>query len=101
MGGVASPGGAAQPAACSVRTPLWKDAYRSGIVYGTALATWQQGRGFRGVVNREAAVLFTQDDLLWYVVKPTPDSELDFSYADSRFDLPERHGQLVCAAHLV
>ncbi len=85
----------------SGRVPLWSTAYKRGLVYGTALATWQTGRGFRGLVNREAAILFTQDDLLWYVLKPTPHSDLDFSYADRFYDIAERHGQLVFAAHLV
>ena len=83
------------------RPPLWKTAYRRGIVYGTSLATWQTGGRFRSMVNREAAMLFTEDDLLWYRLKPTPSAALDFSYADQVFDIAERHGQLVFAAHLV
>ena len=81
--------------------PLWVTAYKKGIVFGTAWATWQEGRRFNSLVNREAAILFTQDDLLWYVLKPTPDSPLDFSYADRLFARAERQGMLVFAAHLV
>ena len=81
--------------------PLWRTAYNRGLIYGTALATWQEGRGFLSLVDREAAILFTQDDLLWYTLKPTPDAELDFTAGDRLFAFAERHGQLVCAAHLV
>jgi endo-1,4-beta-xylanase len=94
----------ANPAAAAPLTgvpPLWRTAYKNGIVYGTAWATWQDGGRYRSLVNREAAVLFTQDDLLWYVLKPTPDSPLDFSYADRFFARAERQGMLVVAAHLV
>ncbi len=98
VGTVASPVAAAPPTGLP---PLWVTAYKKGFVYGTAWATWQEGRRFNSLVNREAAILFTQDDLLWYVLKPTPDSPLDFSYADRLFARAERHGQLVFAAHLV
>jgi endo-1,4-beta-xylanase len=95
---MASPVAAAPPTGVP---PLWRTAHKQGIVYGTAWATWQEGGKFSSLVNREAAALFTQDDLLWYVLKPTPDSPLDFSYADRLFARAERQGQLVFAAHLV
>jgi endo-1,4-beta-xylanase len=78
------------------KPPLWRTAARRGIVYGSAAATWQLGDyKYRQLLNRESAMMFTQDDLLWYVLKPTPHARLDFSYADKIIDVAERYGQLV------
>ncbi len=78
------------------RPPLWRTAARRGIAYGSAAATWQLGDyRYRQLLNRESAMMFTQDDLLWYVLKPTPHARLDFSYADKIIDVAERYGQLV------
>ena len=46
-------------------------------------------------------MLFTEDDLLWYRVRPTPESELDFSYADKVVAFAERNEMLLFGAHLV
>jgi len=47
------------------------------------------------------AILFTEDDLLWWRLRPTPDSELDFQYADQFVAVAEQNWQLVLGAHLV
>jgi endo-1,4-beta-xylanase len=99
--------GSALPAAAgsqagSGRTPLWRQARRRGIAYGISAATWQLSDApYARLVAREAAILFTEDDLLWYRLKPTPDSELDFSFGDQIVGFAERHGMLVFGAHLV
>ena len=102
--------GAAVPAAGSTaagtgsggRTPLYRLARRRGIAYGTSAATWQlEDAEYAALVAREAAILFTEDDLLWYRLKPTPDSPLDFSFGDQIVGFAERHGMLVFGAHLV
>jgi endo-1,4-beta-xylanase len=83
-------------------TPLWRAAADRGIIYGTSLATWQaEDTEYLPLVDREAAILFTEDDLLWWRLKPEPGAELDFSYADAFFDIADRQQQLVFAAHLV
>ena len=56
---------------------------------------------YAALVAREAAILFTEDDLLWYRLKPTPDSPLDFSFGDQIVGFAERHHMLVFGAHLV
>ena len=82
--------------------PLWQTAWERGIVYGTSLATWQADDAeYVPLVDREAAILFTEDDLLWWRLKPTPDAELDFQYGDRFVELAESQGQLVIGAHLV
>jgi endo-1,4-beta-xylanase len=84
------------------RTPLWKQARRHGIAYGSSTATWQlSDKDYARLFAREAAILFTEDDLLWYRLKPTPDSPLDFSFGDQIIGFAERHGMLVFGAHLV
>jgi endo-1,4-beta-xylanase len=81
---------------------LWRTAAHNGILYGSSTATWQiSDAEYRAVFRREAAILFTEDDLLWYRLKPTPDSALDFTYSDQIVAFAERHRQLVFGAHLV
>ena len=82
--------------------PLWRTAHNKGLVYGTAWATWMgSDHALTTLQDREAGMLMTQDDLLWYVLKPTPKSKLDFSYGDSFYKLAESQKQLVLGAHLV
>ncbi|MFN8660522.1 MAG: endo-1,4-beta-xylanase [Thermomicrobiales bacterium] len=82
--------------------PLWQPAWANGIVYGTSTTTWQlDDEEYAALVADQAAILFTEDDLLWWRLKPTPDSPLDFQYADRFFDFAEANGQLVLGAHLV
>jgi hypothetical protein len=63
------------------RTPLWEVAYRRGIVYGASISTWmyQDDPAYARLFRREAAMLWPEDDMLWYHVKPTPTAPLDFA----------------------
>jgi endo-1,4-beta-xylanase len=82
--------------------PLWLPASERGIVFGTSLATWQaEDAEYLQLVDHEAAILFTEDDLLWWRLRPTPNSPLDFQYGDRFMALAEQHRQLVFGAHLV
>jgi len=83
-------------------TPLWETAFRRGLVYGSSTATWQiSDASYRRLYAREAAILFTEDDLLWYRVRPTPTSGLNFKYGDQIVGFAHDHGMLVFGAHLV
>src|SRR5918993_1835662 len=84
------------------RVPLWQTAWQRGIVFGTSAATWQlEDPDYAQLVEHEAAILFTEDDLLWWRLRPTPESELDFQFADQFMAFAERNQQLVLGAHLV
>jgi endo-1,4-beta-xylanase len=83
------------------RTPLWQSALEHRIVFGTSFATWQADPDYVQLIDHEAAILFTEDDLLWYKLRPAPDAELDFTSADEFFALAEQQRQLVLGAHLV
>jgi endo-1,4-beta-xylanase len=76
-------------------SPLWKAAARRGLLYGSSIATWQLDPDYVELYRRQAAVLWPEDDLLWYRLKPTPDSPLDFTYADQIFEFAERNHQLI------
>src|SRR5919109_1423796 len=93
--------GGLRPAA--VGDPLWQQAYAKGIVYGSSTATWQfePDPDYSALFQREAGILFTEDDLLWYRLKPTPTSPLDFSFGDRIVAYAEGNGQHVFGAHLV
>lgn len=83
-------------------SPLWRPAADQGITFGTSAATWQlDDAAYARLVEREAAILFTEDDLLWYRLKPTPDAPLDFTYSDRFIAFAEANGQLVFGTHLV
>lgn len=81
--------------------PLWRAANRRGLLYGTTWATWQEGDDLTKLINRHANVMFPEDDLLWYRLKPTKDSPLDFTYSDMFFDRAETADMRIVAAHLV
>lgn len=82
--------------------PVWQIAQSHGLVFGTSLATWQASdAAYLRLVDHEAAILFTEDDLLWYRLRPTPGAELDFHYGDQFIALAEKQQQLVFGAHLV
>jgi endo-1,4-beta-xylanase len=82
--------------------PLWETALQSGVVYGSSAATWQLSDDeYRRLFAREAAILFTEDDLLWWRLRPTPQSGLDFRYGDRIIEFAEQQGMLVFGAHLV
>ena len=88
----ASPSGAL-PATGSDRVPLWRIARRRGLVFGSSAATWQlSDPDYRRLFTRQAGALLTEDDLLWYRLRPTPDSALDFSYGDQIVAFAEQHG---------
>ncbi|WP_203718781.1 endo-1,4-beta-xylanase [Asanoa siamensis] len=92
----------AAPAIASAPTPLWKVAKRRGIVFGSSTATWQiSDPDYAALFARQAKLLFTEDDLLWYRLKPTPDADLDFTYADQIIGFAEANDMRVFGAHLV
>jgi endo-1,4-beta-xylanase len=83
-------------------TALWEIARGNGLAFGSSTATWQlDDAEYAGLFDAQAEVVFTEDDLLWYRLKPTPDSPLDFSFGDRIVDHAARNRQLVLAAHLV
>jgi endo-1,4-beta-xylanase len=96
---------AVEPVDCAAAgsgAALWKAAMRRGLVYGSSTATWQiSDAQYRALFAREAAILFTEDDLLWYRLRPKPTSDLDFSYCDRIIGFAEKQGMLVFGAHLV
>ena len=84
--------------------PLWKAAARRGILYGSSIATWQieddatgdiTDPGYAKLFAHHAAFLAPEDDLLWYRIRPTPHSGLDFTHPDRIYDFAEKHHQLV------
>ncbi len=98
----ALPADAAQSSVANDEVALWRTAFRRGILFGSSTATWQlSDKNYARLFGHEAAILFTQDDLLWYRLKPTPASKLDFTFGDQIIDFAERHHQLVFGAHLV
>jgi endo-1,4-beta-xylanase len=88
-------------AAAPGRTPLWKKAARRGIVFGSSIATWQLDPEYRKLHGREAALMFTEDDLLWYQLKPRPHAPLNFEPGDHIVRHARRNKQLTIGAHLV
>jgi endo-1,4-beta-xylanase len=75
---------------------------RRGLVYGSSTATWQiSDRSYAKLFASQAAVLFTEDDLLWYRLRPSPTSGLRYRYADRIVSFAEDHGILPFGAHLV
>jgi endo-1,4-beta-xylanase len=98
-----APAGAATPQQRIPRTgrpPLWQQANRRGLVFGSSIATWQLDKGYSKLHAREAGLLFTEDDLLWYQLKPNPDAALNFGPGDQIIQFAEDHQQLTIGAHL-
>lgn len=85
----------------AARPPLWRLAETRGLAFGSSIATWQLDAGHRRLHDREAAVLLTEDDLLWHRLKPRPGASLDFRRGDRLADLAGRHDQLLVGTHLV
>jgi endo-1,4-beta-xylanase len=82
--------------------PLWQIAQRNGVVFGTAIATWMfEDEPFMDLVRRQAALLFTMDDFLWYQLKPSRDAPLNFEAGDAIVAKAKENRQLVLGAHLV
>src|SRR3954452_12100295 len=99
---ITNPASAATSAPIPEPAPLWRTARSRGLAYGTAWATWMAGdHRLTDLQDREAAILMTQDDLLWYVLKPNPSARLDFSYGDAFYQQAKSQNQLVLGAHLV
>jgi endo-1,4-beta-xylanase len=95
-------GGAVTDTALARRAPLWRVAQRNGITYGAAIATWMfEDAKYMDIVRRQAAIIFTQDDFLWYVLKPSRNAPVNFEHSDQIVELCERNKQLVFGAHLV
>jgi endo-1,4-beta-xylanase len=77
-------------------------AAQRGLVYGSSAATWQlSDPEYRKLFAQQAGILFTEDDLLWWRLRPTPDSGLKFEHADEIIDFAHRQAMLVLGAHLV
>src|SRR3954454_19720351 len=89
-------------AALGSRAPLWKAAQRNGITYGAAIATWMfEDDPYMALVKRHAAIIFTQDDFLWYVLKPSRNDPVNFEHSDQIVAKAEANKQLTFGAHLV
>jgi endo-1,4-beta-xylanase len=82
------------------RAPLWEVAQRRGVVYGGSISTWMYADdpAYAHLFGREVAMLWPEDDFLWYRLRPSPTSGLDFTYPDMIVEFAERHGQLVIGA---
>jgi endo-1,4-beta-xylanase len=106
---IAAPTPTPTPTACPVlkgtagsHEPLWQTAFREGILYGSTTATWQiSDAAYRRLYAREAAILSTEDDFLWYRVRPSPTSGLRFKYSDQIVNFAKQHQMLMFGAHLV
>lgn len=103
------PSAAASPPGCATLQDmadtgqlLWAMAQRQGILYGSTTATWQiSDAAYRRLYAKEAAILSTEDDFLWYRVRPSPTSGLKFKYSDQIVAFARQHGMLIFGAHLV
>jgi endo-1,4-beta-xylanase len=82
------------------RMPLWEVAQRRGIVYSGSISTWMYADdpAYAHLFGREVGMLWPEDDFLWYHLRPSPTSGLDFTYPDMIVEFAERHGQLVLGA---
>jgi endo-1,4-beta-xylanase len=88
---------------------LVQAAAAKGLIYGSSLATWQYAGSefsqpdpeYAALHAREAAMMFTEDDLLWWRLRPSRTAALDFSYGDRIIGDAEANGQQVFAAHMV
>jgi len=69
-------------------------------VFGSSIATWQLDGEYNTVHAHQAALLFTEDDLLWYQLKPSADAPMNFGPGDKIIRFAERHHQLTIGAHL-
>jgi endo-1,4-beta-xylanase len=103
LGGGASVLSRIAPAWAAPTGQLYNAAKSKGILYGSSTATWQYepDPAYASLFQREAGMLFTEDDLLWYRLKPTQNAPLDFSYGDRIVSFAQGNGQPVFGAHLV
>lgn len=90
------------PAPPQEQIGLATSATQNGLEFGTSAATWQlDDADYSRLVDTQARLVLTEDDLLWYRLRPTPKAALDFSYADAFFQRADKHRQRVVGAHLV
>jgi endo-1,4-beta-xylanase len=91
------------PALAAPTGQLYQAAAAKGILYGSSTATWQfePDPAYAALFAREAGMLFTEDDLLWYRLRVSRNAALDFSYGDRAFAFAQANAQSVFAAHLV
>jgi endo-1,4-beta-xylanase len=102
LGGGASQFMTMDAAWAAPRGRLYQAALAKGIRYGSSAATWQlqPDTAYAALYARESGMLLTEDDLLWYRLKPTHDSPLDFGYGDQIVSFAAGNAQPVLAAHL-
>lgn len=101
-------GGVVGPATAAARgrthhhepTALWKGAWGRGIVYGGSISTWMYADDpdYAALFGREVAMLWPEDDFLWYHLRPSPTSGLDFTYPDMIVEFAEANRQLIIGA---
>ncbi|TDE59696.1 glycosyl hydrolase family 10 [Nonomuraea mesophila] len=103
LGGGVSPFVSARAAWAAPAGELHRAALAKGIRYGSSAATWQvqPDSAYAALFARESGMLLTEDDLLWYRLKPTRDSPLDFGHGDQIVSFAAGNEQPVLAAHLV
>jgi endo-1,4-beta-xylanase len=103
VGGGTSVLSGAAPAIAAPTGQLFTAARNKGILFGSSTATWQfePDPAYAALFAREAGLAFTEDDLLWYRLKPCQTCALDFSYGDRFFAFAQANAQPVFAAHLV
>ena len=95
----AAPGlAAAQPDSRLV--PLWKPAWKQGIVYGGSISTWMYlpDPAYGRLFGNQVAMLWPEDDFLWWRVRPSPTSGLNFSRPDVIVNFAERNNMHVLGA---
>jgi endo-1,4-beta-xylanase len=80
--------------------PLWQIAQKRGIVYGGSISTWMYADdpAYKALFRRQVGMLWPEDDFLWYRLRPSPTSGLDFTYPDMIVEFAESNGQLVIGA---
>jgi endo-1,4-beta-xylanase len=100
LGGVKPALGSTTAARHHGRTPLWEVSQRRGIVYGGSISTWMYADdpAYAHLFRREVAMLWPEDDFLWYHLRPSPTSGLDFTYPDMIVEFAERNHQLIIGA---
>ncbi len=80
--------------------PLWKRAWERGIVYGGSISTWMYAddADYASLFRRQVAMLWPEDDFLWYHLRPSPTSGLDFTYPDKIVEFAEANHQMIIGA---
>ncbi|QDP95369.1 endo-1,4-beta-xylanase [Microlunatus elymi] len=79
---------------------MWQDAWHRGIVYGGSISTWMYADddAYAALFRQEVAMLWPEDDFLWYHLRPSPTSSLDFTYPDMIVEFAEANRQLIIGA---